>query len=79
MARRHKRAATLVFLFAVSGLLIYLGLEGWTVSSLGAHYLGYLVGFFGVLGLLGVNIWYGGPLDPDDDHPKFRGEDPDKE
>jgi hypothetical protein len=79
MTRQHKRAATLVFLFAVSAVLIYLGFQGWTVSSLGVHYLGYLLATLGVLGLGGVNIWRGGPLDPNDDDPKFRGEDSNKE
>jgi hypothetical protein len=74
MTRRHKRAGALVFLFAASGLFIYFGLRGWTLSSLPADYVGYLLAFFGVLGLCGVNIWYGGPLDPDDDE-RFRGQD----
>jgi hypothetical protein len=28
------------------------------------QYLGYLIVAIGTAGLLGVNIWYGGPLDP---------------
>lgn len=64
MTRQQKRTIALIFLFLFSGYLIWLGLDGWTIRTMPAHYLGYLLIAFGIAGLLGVNIWYGGPLDP---------------
>lgn len=63
-ARRQKRAVALVCIFLASGFFIWLGVEGWTIQTVPAHYVGYLVSAIGIAGLLGINIWYGGPLDP---------------
>jgi hypothetical protein len=69
MTRKHKRAGSILLLLAVGGLLVYLGLEQeWTIGPIAAHYIGLLLTVFGVLGVCGVNIWYGGPLDPHFDH-----------
>jgi hypothetical protein len=76
MTRRTKRAIAQVFLLAFAGFLIVLGFSGWLVGPAGgegvlpAQYLGFFLLAYGLLGLLGVNIWYGGPLDPRRDPPK---------
>jgi hypothetical protein len=70
MSRRGYRAFSLVFLFGLAGFLIYLGFDGWVINrSLPAQYIGYLIAVCGVLGMCGVNIWSGGPLDPRKDPP----------
>jgi len=56
---------SLLFIFGFGGWLIYQGFHGLAVGI----YLGFLIAFFGVLGLCGVNIWVGGPLDPRNDLP----------
>src|SRR5262245_4373066 len=56
------RYLTLVGIFAFSGWLIWLGDE-WLIRTTPAHYVGYLIAAIGVAGLLGLNIWVGGPLD----------------
>lgn len=63
-ARRQKRAVALIGIFLASGFFIWLGAGGWTIHTVPAHYVGYLVSAIGIAGLLGINIWYGGPLDP---------------
>ncbi len=70
MQRRQMRAISQVFLFTFAAFLIYLGWQGWTVGSLPAQWVGYLLVVCGVLGLLGVNVWYGGPLDQRNDPPE---------
>ncbi len=67
MTPRQKRAVALLCIFIAGGFFIWMGFDGWTIDALPAHYLGYLVIALGIAGLLGVNIWYGGPLDPRDD------------
>lgn len=70
MSRRLQRIFTLLFLFGFAALLIYMGFEGWELNDLPAQYVGYLIGGMGVLGLFGVNIWYGGPFDMRFDSPE---------
>lgn len=61
---RIERAISLVFLFATGAMLIAFGWQGWRFSGLlPLDWVGYVVTFFGVLGLCGVNIWRNGPLD----------------
>jgi len=67
VTRRQKRAVALICIFLSSAFFIWMGFKGWTIGAVPAHYLGYLVIALGIAGLLGVNIWYGGPLDPRDD------------
>lgn len=64
---RHKRGAVLGAIFLASGFFIWMGLDGWTISSVPAHYVGCATIAIGVAGLCGVNIWHGGPLDPRND------------
>src|SRR5262245_18689054 len=69
MSQQTKRYLCLVGIFAFSGYLIWLGDE-WRIKTTPAHYVGYLIAAIGVAGLLGLNIWIGGPLDKrkDADH-----------
>jgi hypothetical protein len=62
VSQQAKRYLCLVGIFAFSGYLIWLGDE-WRIKTTPAHYVGYLIAAIGVAGLLGLNIWYGGPLD----------------
>jgi hypothetical protein len=62
VTQQAKRYLTLVGIFAFSGWLVWLGDE-WRISTVPAHYVGYLIAAVGVAGLLGLNIWSGGPLD----------------
>ena len=62
MSRQATRYLCLVVIFAVSGYLIWRG-DDWHIGTTPAHYVGYLIAAIGVAGLLGLNIWWGGPLD----------------
>jgi hypothetical protein len=62
VSQQAKRYLCLVGIFAFSGWLVWLGDE-WRIRTVPAHYVGYLIAAIGVAGLLGLNIWYGGPLD----------------
>jgi hypothetical protein len=64
MTRRQKRSVSLLGVFLAGGFFIWMGLDGWTIDAMPAHYLGYFAIALGIAGLFGVNIWYGGPLDP---------------
>lgn len=67
--RKIQRLAALIFLFGVSAWLIWLG-NSWLLHGvLPVKYIGYFIGFFGLLGICRVNIWAGGPLDPRMDIP----------
>jgi hypothetical protein len=60
----------LVFLFGFAGWLIYLGLNDYVFDGVvPAHYVGLALAAAGVGGLLGLNIWAGGPLDLRNDPP----------
>ena len=75
---KHQRMAALVYLFLISGWLVFLR-DRWTISMIPVRYLGYALGAFGLLGLFGVNIWYGGPLDPRRDRDDVDAEETDGE
>lgn len=65
MPRPQQRGIALLGFFALSGFLVYLGFEGWTLNGiLPLEYVGYFFTGVAVLGLCGVNIWANGPLDP---------------
>ena len=66
MTQRQKRAVALIGIFVAGGFFIWLG-DDWTISSVPAHYVGYIVMAVGIAGVLGLNIWFGGPLDPRND------------
>lgn len=65
MERSTYRLLSLIFLFGFGGWMIYQGFQGWVFarSEMPLQYVGYLVVATGVLGICGVNVWYGGPLD----------------
>ena len=62
--RRRWRRWSLLFFGLFAGALVVAGWRGWEVNFLPAHYLGYAMAVFGLLGACGLNIWYAGPLDP---------------
>jgi F0F1-type ATP synthase assembly protein I len=70
-ARHHRaaqRAGMTIFAALVGGLLIALGvLLDVEAYGLPAQYLGFIVLGMATLGVCGVNVWYGGPLDPRQD------------
>ena len=72
MRSSRKRAISLVGIFAAGGFFIWIGLDGWKISTLPAHYLGFIVLAIGVAGMCGLNIWHGGPLDPKNDSQSVR-------
>lgn len=69
MNRRTKRTLALLGMFSFAGWMIYEGFQGmiFASSEMPVHYAGYIVAVMGVLGMCGVNIWRGGPLDPRND------------
>lgn len=69
LKRRGWRRGALVFLVGVAACLVYFGNQGLRIDFLPAQYLGYFLLAFTALGAVGVNIWYGGPLDPRFDPP----------
>tara|TARA_R110002095_G_scaffold188226_2_gene165505 strand:- start:1181 stop:1687 length:507 start_codon:yes stop_codon:yes gene_type:complete len=67
--RRSWRRGSLVFFFGVAIAFVYAGHQGVQVDLLPAHYLGYFFFVIASLGVAGVNVWHGGPLDPRMDPP----------
>lgn len=66
MRRSSQRLVAMLGMFLFAAWLIYEGRQGlvFTRSQMPVDYAGYMIASFGVLGLCGVNIWRGGPLDP---------------
>ena len=73
--RRLWRMGSLVFVAGVAVGLVVAGNNGLVIESLPAQYLGYALIAVAGLGLAGVNIWFGGPLDPRLDPPTEAPED----
>ncbi|QDT43661.1 hypothetical protein Pan241w_37630 [Gimesia alba] len=67
--RRVWRRGSLIFFFGISVAFVYAGHQGVVIELLPAHYLGYFFFVVTALGVAGVNIWRGGPLDPRMDPP----------
>lgn len=63
MTLQQKRRLSIVGIFIAAAFFIWIGLDGWLVGAMPAHYLGFIVIGVGIAGLLGMNIWHGGPLD----------------
>lgn len=66
---RSWRRSSLVLFFGIAVAFVYAGHRGFQIDLLPAHYLGYFFMMVALLGVAGVNIWYGGPLDPRMDPP----------
>jgi hypothetical protein len=62
MTQQTKRYLSLIIFFGGAGYFVWLG-DGWRIDSVPAQYVGYIFAAIGVAGLLGLNIWIGGPLD----------------
>lgn len=62
--RRRWRSFALGFLLIFGLVCVFAGHQGWEIDAFPAYWLGYLLLVFAVLGAVGINIWYGGPLDP---------------
>jgi len=58
------RRGTLVALAVAGGAAIYLGRRGLLIEGIPGEYIGYSLLVLAGLGVCGVNIWYGGPVDP---------------
>jgi hypothetical protein len=67
--RQMWRQGSLTFIAVAAIGLAYYGRQGLMIDFLPAHYLGYFLMALAVLGMSGVNIWFGGPLDPRMDPP----------
>jgi hypothetical protein len=67
--QRFLRRGSLAVFAVIAAGFIYAGHQGLRVDFLPAQYLGYLLMAFTVAGAAGINIWYGGPLDPRRDPP----------
>ena len=64
MTSKQKRTLALIFIFAFGMWLCWAGINGWRINGLPAYYIGGIVLAVAIAGALGVNIWYGGVLDP---------------
>ena len=64
-----RRFSMFVLILAAAGL-VYFGNRGLHLDFLPAQYLGYFLYALAALGILGVNIWRGGPLDLRQDPPQ---------
>jgi hypothetical protein len=52
------------------GLLFVIFGREWLVNGLPVHWVGYILIVTGILGLAGINVFYGGPLDFRRDRPQ---------
>jgi hypothetical protein len=67
--RRWWRRGSLALMVGVAAWLIYDGRRGLLINSLPAQYVGYFLAVLATCGAAGLNVWYGGPLDPRFDPP----------
>ena len=67
--RQRQRNTFSIFIVGLGIVLIFMGLDGWTIDSIPAYYVGPFFIIFRIVGMFGVNIWKGGILDPDNDPP----------
>ncbi|MEX0726213.1 MAG: hypothetical protein WD065_08090 [Planctomycetaceae bacterium] len=64
-ARRVRwRRGSLVAIAVAGAAAVYGGDHGLLVNNLPVEFLGYALLGFAACGAFGVNIWYGGPIDP---------------
>lgn len=64
--RPQQRRLALAYLLCLGGWLVWAG-DSWLINQIPAKLIGYGIGLLGMTGLSGVNIWRGGPLDPNND------------
>jgi hypothetical protein len=67
--RQWGRRVALAALVGFAACLVYFGNRGLRLDRIPAQYIGYFLLGFAALGAAGINIWYGGPLDPRMDPP----------
>ena len=72
MTRSQHRGIVTTIILAGGGLFVVGGFNGMLIRTTPAHYYGFAIIGIGILGLLGINIWYGGPLDKRRDPPEQR-------
>ena len=64
LKRKRWRKYATIYIFVAALIFIFLFKNKvFAGSNTPVAYLGYFLIPFGILGLFGVNIWYGGPLD----------------
>jgi hypothetical protein len=64
-ARRVKwRRGSLLGLVAAGGVAVYFGHCGLLIEDIPGQHIGYFLLGIASLGMCGVNIWYGGPINP---------------
>jgi hypothetical protein len=64
-ARRVKwRRGSILALVAAGGAAVWFGHGGLLIQGIPGQYIGYFLLGMAALGVCGVNIWYGGPIDP---------------
>jgi len=67
-ARRVRwRRGALLALVATGGAAVYFGHRGLLIEGNPSQYIGYFLLGVASLGVCGINIWYGGPIDPRSD------------
>lgn len=69
MMPKEKRGLSLAALFILGCFVVWLGFRGWSINHAPAQYIGYALIAVAIAGVLGANIWYGGPLDPRRERP----------
>jgi hypothetical protein len=67
--RRTVRLAALAFFFIFGVILFGIGCDGRAIVDVRFAFAGAFFALMGVLGVCGVNVWRGGPLDPRNDPP----------
>lgn len=72
--RSGYRRGTLVIVALLGTGCVYAGAGGWLLNGLPAQSVGYMLFVLAGLEPLGVNVWYGGPLDPRLDPVRETGE-----
>jgi len=72
--RYRWRRITIYGTILVAALLIYLGIRGVKMDFVPTQYIGCLLLAFVVADTFGVNVWYGGPLNPRHDPPSQKKE-----
>lgn len=68
--RKQQRTVIAVCLILVGAVLGVMGFDGWYVNHTPASIVGLVLAIAGILGLCGVNVWWGGALDPRNGNPQ---------